>query len=66
MSWTETFGEAEIAVAGGIPWHAVAAARAVDYTGKFTGDLHVRKGFENIDPQAFEPIFKLMSGKKQG
>ena len=65
ISWTETFGEAEIAVAGGVPWHAVAAARAVDFTGKFVGDVHVRKGFEKIDAQAFEPIFKLMSGKRQ-
>lgn len=63
--WTETFGEAEIAIPGIVPWADVVAARAVDYSGKFAGDLHVRKGFNARDPNAFETIGKLMSGKKQ-
>lgn len=64
-AWTQTFGEAEVAVANGIPWHAVAAARQMGTDGKFIGDLYVRNGFEKIDPPAFETIFKLMSGKLQ-
>ncbi len=64
-SWTADFGEQEIAKAGPIPWSSVAAARAVDTNGMFTGDIYVREGFDKIDPGAFEPIFKLLSGKKQ-
>ena len=64
-AWTQIFGEQEIAKAGNIPWHSVAAARAVKPNGMFEGDIHIYKGFDKIDPKAFEEIFKLLSGKPQ-
>ncbi len=64
--WTKIFGEQEIAKHGGFGWQNIAAARKVGPDKKFIGDLYMRHDFETIDPKAFEAIFKLMSGKKQG
>ncbi len=62
--WTKIFGEQEIAMAGEIPWHGFAAARAVKH-GMFEGNIFIRNNFEKIDPEAFKKICKLMSGEKQ-
>jgi hypothetical protein len=53
------FSENEVAVAGGIPWEDV-----MGYYKKHSKKVYFREGFKEMDPAAYEKIFKIVSSFK--
>jgi hypothetical protein len=64
-TWTQIFGEQELAFPGTVEWRYVFAFRQVGPKGKFVGPIYFRNGFEGKNCSAFRQAHDLLSGKVQ-
>jgi hypothetical protein len=64
-TWTQIFGEQEIALPGKLDWDDVFGFRHVDDQRRLVGPIYFRKGFA-AHRIAFAQAYDLLSGKPQG
>lgn len=55
--------EQEVSAYRSIPWSQFMAYRELDEWGFMTGDIYVREGLKDIDPEGYEKIVDTLSGR---
>lgn len=59
--------EQELSMPGMLDWEDVVAFRESDGSGRFTGDVYIRRNFRSEEPlEVFDKIWNLLSGESQG